>query len=29
MSLSIDLERKGDVLCVRLSGELDHHTAMM
>ncbi|MFC5714121.1 anti-sigma F factor antagonist [Thalassorhabdus alkalitolerans] len=27
MSLSIDLERKGDVLCVRLSGELDHHTA--
>ncbi|MBU8907868.1 anti-sigma F factor antagonist [Desertibacillus haloalkaliphilus] len=27
MSLQVDLERKGSVLCVRLSGELDHHTA--
>ncbi|MBM7584417.1 stage II sporulation protein AA (anti-sigma F factor antagonist) [Bacillus pakistanensis] len=27
MSLSINLEVKKDVLCVRLSGELDHHTA--
>lgn len=27
MSLSIHLEVKRDVLCVRLAGELDHHTA--
>lgn len=27
MSLRIDLEKKGSVLCVRLEGELDHHTA--
>ncbi|MBM4762183.1 anti-sigma F factor antagonist [Bacillus sp. B15-48] len=27
MSLSIDLEIKNDVLCIRLSGELDHHAA--
>ncbi|MEW5567640.1 anti-sigma F factor antagonist [Rossellomorea marisflavi] len=27
MSLAIDLEVKSDVLCIRLSGELDHHTA--
>ncbi|QQZ10971.1 anti-sigma F factor antagonist [Heyndrickxia vini] len=27
MSLSIDLEVKKDVLCIRLKGELDHHTA--
>ncbi|MBW8349141.1 anti-sigma F factor antagonist [Bacillus sp. IITD106] len=27
MSLSINLEVKQDVLCIRLSGELDHHTA--
>ncbi|MDQ0269309.1 anti-sigma F factor antagonist [Cytobacillus purgationiresistens] len=27
MSLSINLEVKHDVLCVRLSGELDHHSA--
>ncbi|MDA1648328.1 anti-sigma F factor antagonist [Bacillus cereus group sp. TH160LC] len=27
MSLSIQLEVKRDVLCVRLAGELDHHTA--
>ena len=27
MSLNIDLETKNDVLCIRLSGELDHHTA--
>ncbi len=27
MSLSIDLERIGDVLLVRLEGELDHHSA--
>jgi len=27
MSLHIDLEVKGNVLCVRLQGELDHHTA--
>ncbi|BBW95730.1 anti-sigma F factor antagonist [Geobacillus sp. FSL W8-0032] len=27
MSLAIDLEVKQDVLIVRLSGELDHHTA--
>ncbi|WNS74101.1 anti-sigma F factor antagonist [Bacillus sp. DTU_2020_1000418_1_SI_GHA_SEK_038] len=27
MSLSIDLEIKRDVLCIRLSGELDHHSA--
>ncbi|SDY59828.1 stage II sporulation protein AA (anti-sigma F factor antagonist) [Evansella caseinilytica] len=28
MSLLIDLETRGNVLCVRLEGELDHHTAM-
>lgn len=27
MSLNIDLEVKNDVLCIRLSGELDHHAA--
>lgn len=27
LSLSINMETKGDVLCIRLSGELDHHTA--
>ncbi len=27
MSLTIDFETKHDVLCIRLSGELDHHTA--
>ncbi|CAG9608374.1 anti-sigma F factor antagonist [Pseudoneobacillus rhizosphaerae] len=27
MSLKIDLEVKNDVLCIRLEGELDHHTA--
>ncbi|RBN41251.1 anti-sigma F factor antagonist, partial [Priestia megaterium] len=27
MSLSIELEFKQDVLLVRLTGELDHHTA--
>lgn len=27
MSLNIELEIKQDVLCIRLSGELDHHTA--
>ncbi|GER66079.1 anti-sigma F factor antagonist [Weizmannia acidilactici] len=27
MSLAIDLEVKKDVLCIRLQGELDHHTA--
>ncbi|WP_066370112.1 anti-sigma F factor antagonist [Neobacillus fumarioli] len=27
MSLNIELETKHDVLCIRLSGELDHHTA--
>ncbi|CAM4039960.1 anti-sigma F factor antagonist [Bacillus manliponensis] len=27
MSLSIHLEVKRDVLCIRLAGELDHHTA--
>lgn len=27
MSLSIELEIKSKVLCIRLSGELDHHTA--
>ncbi|MCU9613764.1 anti-sigma F factor antagonist [Caldibacillus lycopersici] len=27
MSLNINLEMKQNVLCVRLSGELDHHTA--
>ena len=27
MSLAIDLEVKQNVLCIRLSGELDHHTA--
>ncbi|MCE7791089.1 anti-sigma F factor antagonist [Salipaludibacillus sp. CUR1] len=28
MSLLIDLERKEEVLCVRLVGELDHHNAV-
>lgn len=27
MSLTIELEIKQNVLCIRLSGELDHHTA--
>ena len=27
MSLNIELEIKVDVLCIRLGGELDHHTA--
>jgi len=27
VSLSIDLEVRQDVLCIRLSGELDHHTS--
>ncbi|WP_338451735.1 anti-sigma F factor antagonist [Niallia oryzisoli] len=27
MSLNIGLEVKQDVLCIRLSGELDHHSA--
>ena len=27
MSLAINLEVKKEVLCIRLSGELDHHTA--
>lgn len=27
MGLTIDLEVKFDVLCIRLEGELDHHTA--
>ncbi|WP_442594670.1 anti-sigma F factor antagonist [Neobacillus sp. D3-1R] len=27
MSLNIDMEVKNDVLCIRLTGELDHHTA--
>ena len=27
MSLTIDMEIKYSVLCIRLSGELDHHTA--
>jgi stage II sporulation protein AA (anti-sigma F factor antagonist) len=27
VSLNIELEVKADVLCIRLSGELDHHTA--
>lgn len=27
MSLNIELEVKKEVLCIRLSGELDHHTA--
>ena len=27
MSLNIDMEIKHEVLCIRLSGELDHHTA--
>ena len=27
VSLNIELEVKQDVLCIRLSGELDHHTA--
>nr|WP_279663041.1 anti-sigma F factor antagonist [Ectobacillus ponti] len=27
VSLSINLEVKRDVLCIRLEGELDHHTA--
>ncbi|MBY0122523.1 anti-sigma F factor antagonist [Bacillus sp. S/N-304-OC-R1] len=27
MSLTINLEVKRDVLCIRLSGELDHHSA--
>lgn len=27
MSLDINMEIKQDVLCIRLSGELDHHTA--
>ena len=27
MSLNIEMETKHDVLCIRLGGELDHHTA--
>lgn len=27
MSLTIDMEIKQDILCIRLSGELDQHTA--
>ncbi|MBB5172984.1 anti-sigma F factor antagonist [Texcoconibacillus texcoconensis] len=27
MSLKVDLEQRGHVLCVRLDGELDHHTS--
>jgi stage II sporulation protein AA (anti-sigma F factor antagonist) len=27
VSLSIDLEVRNDVLCIRLGGELDHHAA--
>ncbi|MCC3358245.1 anti-sigma F factor antagonist [Bacillus sp. REN16] len=27
MSLGIELEVKNNVLCIRLTGELDHHTA--
>ncbi|CAM3875507.1 anti-sigma F factor antagonist [Mesobacillus zeae] len=27
MSLAISMEIKNNVLCIRLSGELDHHTA--
>lgn len=27
MSLGINLETKGNVLCIRLTGELDHHTS--
>ena len=27
MSLNIELDIKQDVLCIRLGGELDHHTA--
>jgi stage II sporulation protein AA (anti-sigma F factor antagonist) len=27
VSLNINMETKNDVLCIRLSGELDHHTA--
>ncbi|MFC0188392.1 anti-sigma F factor antagonist [Fictibacillus aquaticus] len=27
MSLAIDMEVKRNVLCIRLEGELDHHTA--
>lgn len=29
MGLTMDMEVKQDVLCIRLSGELDHHTAGM
>lgn len=29
MSLTIDMEVKQEVLCIRLGGELDHHTAEM
>lgn len=28
MSLVIDLEKREDILCVRLDGELDHHSAI-
>jgi stage II sporulation protein AA (anti-sigma F factor antagonist) len=27
VSLAIDLNVKNDILCIKLSGELDHHTA--
>ncbi|MFB4163510.1 anti-sigma F factor antagonist [Alteribacillus sp. JSM 102045] len=27
MSLTVDLEQVSDVLCIRLKGELDHHSA--
>lgn len=29
MGLTMEMEVKQDVLCIRLSGELDHHTAEM
>lgn len=29
MSLAIDMEVKGSILCVRLDGELDHHSSEM
>lgn len=29
MGLTMDMEVKQDVLCIRLSGELDHHTSEM
>lgn len=29
MSLTINLEKKDSILCVRIDGELDHHTSEM